>query len=264
MSVLQKDEFNLIDYHIHPYSHGEINLTEKKLKEFVNKARKKGLIEIGFSDHDQFLDQIDWNLLKNCQKNSSLPVKLGLEIDYRPGREEVIKGILNKYELDYCIGSVHFIDQWNFDHPDYIQEYKKGDIDKLYEKYFSLVNQAVSSNLFDIIGHFDLIKIFNFYPDTYDLEKLVKPVLKEIKKRDLVVEINTNGLNKPVQEIYPSLEIIKMMKKLNILITTGSDAHSEDRVGENIFKILQMLRKTGYKEITSFNKRKKQKIKIKN
>lgn len=39
-----------------------------------------------------------------------LPVKLGLEVDYVPGREEALREILAPYPWDYLLGSVHFVD----------------------------------------------------------------------------------------------------------------------------------------------------------
>ena len=39
-----------------------------------------------------------------------LPVKLGLEVDYVPGREDETRAILAPYPVDYLLGSVHFID----------------------------------------------------------------------------------------------------------------------------------------------------------
>lgn len=245
----------LVDYHLHPYSHGEKNNYDiKVMKDFINNAIKNGISEIGFSDHDEFSHKLDWESINYLEKNGYIPVKKGLEFDFIPGREEEISLKIEKHKLDYSIGSVHFIDNWGFDNPAFIEEYKKRDIDQSYLEYFDIVKMAVNSGLFNIIGHFDLIKVFGYRPIKLKIRDIVKPILKDIKKNDLVLEINTNGLNRPAKEIYPSMEILEMAYQLRIPITFGSDAHQASRVGENIAKYAALLKKIGYKEITVFNK----------
>jgi histidinol-phosphatase (PHP family) len=166
---------------------------------------------------------------------------------------------LAQFELDYVIGSVHYLDDWMFDHPDYKETYKQWDNDELYEEYFDCITQAVKTGLFDIIGHFDLIKVFNVRPNK-DILELVNPVLEVIKKHDQVIEINTNGLNKPVGEIYPERKILERAKELGIKVTLGSDAHSADRVGENLAKVRELLSDIGYKEFATFSGRERKMV----
>ncbi len=250
----------LVDYHIHPYSHGGEKIKEiyskELIKSYIKKAMKRGISEIGFSDHDEFIDIIDWGMLNEIKREMG-NVKLGIEFDYRnnPARLGWIKDKINEFSLDYAIGSVHFIGDWSFDHPDYINEYQNYNIDDLYVIYFDLLKEAVKSDLFQIVGHLDLIKVFGFKPQQLSVVELVKPVLREIKKRGMVIEINTNGLNKPIKEIYPSIDIIKMAYELNIPVTLGSDAHFPQRTGENIGKIAEIIIDIGYQEIAVFKNR---------
>src|SRR5690606_617541 len=44
-----------------------------------------------------------------------LPVRLGIEVDYLPGREDDIRRLLAPYPWDYVLGSVHFLDGWAID-----------------------------------------------------------------------------------------------------------------------------------------------------
>ncbi len=247
----------LVDYHTHPFGHGNNDYSITLLKEFIKKAEKSGLKEIGFSDHNFFLDKINWDNMVFLKNNYNFNIKLGLEIDYIPGKEKVIKNMINKLPLDYCIGSVHKLGDWMIDHPDYKNKYYKKKIDDIYIEYFDTLKQAVESKLFDIVGHLDLKKIFNFNPKKIELMEIVTPVLKSIKKEGLCMEINTNGLNKPVQEIYPSKKIIKKAYDLNIPITLGSDAHQVERVGEGLPEIIDLLQEIGYKKLVTFNKHQK-------
>src|SRR5690554_4122032 len=115
----------LVDYHTHPYAHGENKDYHKEiLQEFIQTGLKRNIQEIGFSDHDNYSNLIDWNTLISVQRSSSIPIKKGLEFDYIPGREEEIENKIARYNLDYSIGSIHYIDGWGFDNPLYISEYE--------------------------------------------------------------------------------------------------------------------------------------------
>jgi histidinol-phosphatase (PHP family) len=249
----------IIDYHTHPYAHGEEEVKPihniMLLKKFIKKAEDMGINELGFTDHDRFLSEFNWENLHEIKKNSKISVKLGVEMDYYPDKEIEIKERLKNLQLDYVIGSVHYIGDWGFDHPDYIDEYKKWDIINLYKTYFELVKKSALSGLFDIIGHFDLIKIFAYKPAERDILKLTEPALEAIKKMGLAMEINTNGLNKVINEIYPSEQIIKKALEYGIPFTLGSDAHNYKRVGEGLYKAALLLKKLSCNRIATFNNR---------
>ncbi|MFW6281842.1 MAG: histidinol-phosphatase HisJ family protein [bacterium] len=247
----------LVDYHTHPYAHGnQLNYNENLFNKFLMKARKRNISEIGFSDHDDYHQNINWKLMKKVKKNSPIPVLFGLEIDYAINSIDKIKSLIEMYNLDYTIGSVHFIDEWPFDHPNFKNEYSRRDIDQSYIKYFNMLDKLVTSNLFNIVGHFDLIKVFGYKPVNINIMEIITPILKKIKSYDLAVEINTNGLNKPIKEIYPSIPILEKIYELNIPITIGSDAHSHERVGENIDKYIKIAEHIGFKELATFRNRK--------
>ena len=255
-----------IDYHTHPYSHGEDRVQPIHnldiLKKFVDNARKNNINEIAFTDHDDFIELFNWDNLTYIKNNADMIIKLGIEIDFQLNKIEDIKETISKYPFDFVIGSVHKVRDWEIDHPDYIYNYNNWNIDNLYEKYFSLIIKATESALFDIIGHIDLIKIFNFFPEKKSIMEYIERPLKVIKDNGLAIEINTNGLNKAVNEVYPGLDILKRACELEIPITTGSDAHQPGRVGENFDHIYNLLINIGYKEIVTFNQREKIKIKI--
>ncbi len=232
---------SIIDWHTHPYGHGEKALKPchdlSILKNFVREAKNKGLTGLGFTDHEGYISNFNFNNLYKIKNKEDIEVKIGVEFDYKPDREEDIKEILDNYPFEYSIGSVHHIDNWNFDNPKYKDKFDKlnpSDLINVYKKYFSLVHKSVKCNLFDIIGHFDLIKIFD-YPvkDRTVILDMVDPILNTMKKNENKLEINMNGLNKPINEIYPACDILKQAKYKDIDIVFSSDAHTAERVGEN-------------------------------
>ena len=69
------------------------------------------------------------------------------------------------------------------------------------------------------------------------------------------MEINTNGLNKPAKEIYPSFPIVQLLFDNNIPITLSSDAHHPEEVGRDLDKARDLAVRAGYKKIPVFTKR---------
>ncbi len=255
-----------IDYHTHPLSHLEYEVkpyhNKNILSNFIKKAKQKGIKEIGFSDHDEFITEFNWKNLFYIKEKSNINVKLGIEIDYINSKENKIKKIVNRYDFDYVIGSVHKVNNWPVDHPDYKNKYKEWDISALYIEYFNNIKKLVKSNLFDIIGHLDLIKIFNYKISEKKLDDIIDELLLIIKEHNIAIEINTNGLNKPVKEIYPSYKIINKIVEMNIPITFGSDAHRYERVGENIEMVYKKLKELGCNKIATFNNRQRRDIDV--
>lgn len=247
----------LVDYHIHILGHMDRRITKENIEDFLDEAVEKGISEIGITDHNRYYEEFDFDLiLEVAQGYPELKVKKGIEMDYSPGKEEEIKEFLAQFDLDYVIGSIHYLDDWTFDHPEYIDEYDKWDIDELYRKYFATLQAAAKSGFFQMLGHLDLIKIFNFRPIT-DVVELINPTLEVIAQEDIVIEINTNGMNKPVKEFYPSRAILERAYQLGIKVATSSDAHRADRVGENLDKVRERLLDIGYTEIATFEDKKR-------
>ena len=71
------------------------------------------------------------------------------------------------------------------------------------------------------------------------------------------MEVNTAGLYKPVKEIYPAGFILKKCFDKKIELTIGSDSHSPDQIGRGFGEAEKLLRKTGFKRLVIFEKRKK-------
>jgi histidinol-phosphatase (PHP family) len=73
----------------------------------------------------------------------------------------------------------------------------------------------------------------------------------------LAVEVNTAGLRKPVKEIYPAEDFLRLCRERDIPVMLGSDAHSPDEVGLDFDRALQLLHRVGYEEMALFSQRKR-------
>ncbi len=238
--------------------------------EFIKKAIEKGIKIYGFADHAPMefdyeyrmgfedMDRYEEEIKKLKEKyKGKIEILLGYEVDFTP---VVDKRVLER-NVDYLIGSVHFLDNWGFDNPEFIKEWDKRDVDDVYREYFSKIEKMASSKLFDIVGHIDLVKVFGHKPKT-DIKDLAKDALKAIKKSGMAIEINTAGLRKPVKELYPSNELLEMILNEGIDITFSSDAHSPEQVGYKLKETIEKLKNMGLNEAVYFKNREKHKIKI--
>lgn len=244
----------MFDLHVHLLGHLDRKATESNIRKFLDKAVQTGLTEVGFADHDYYLDDLNFHLIRKvAAEYLDLKVKIGLEVDYRAGEEERIKSLVSVFNFDYIIGSVHEISGWLFDYPEEEQAHLEKDPDRLYEGYFHLVEKAARSGLFHVMGHLDLIKIFGIRPKT-DVRKLASNVLDAVQEFGLAVEINTNGRYKPVGEWYPERKLIEEVIRRNIPISLGSDAHAPENVGRDISNVCLMLKEMGLKKVVSFSK----------
>lgn len=257
----------LVDYHIHTVlSDGKNNH-----EEMVLSAIEKGLDEIGFSDH-VCIKPVDWamraidipvmtnHILDLKEKfQDKIKIRYGMELDYFPGHEAELKEIIDSVPLDYVIGSVHFIDDWNFDTDKSL--YGKWSNDELYSKYFEIVQRAAESGLFDIIGHLDIIKKFQVYPDS-DLTDLFEETIGKIAENNLVVELNTGGADRPCGEFTPGRMLLEICHKYNVPVTLTSDAHKKEQVARHYETAIELLQQIGYIEIVIFKNRKRGRLRL--
>ncbi|UMZ73234.1 histidinol-phosphatase HisJ family protein [Natranaerofaba carboxydovora] len=263
----------LFDYHIHTSRCGHAN---GKMEDYVKKAIDKELVEIGFSDHFPmdvlgFSDDTicsmkyeeleeyfaDINELRDKYKDK-IKIRTGIEMDYQEDIEDMLRKYTNDNRWDYIIGSIHFIDGYDFSKPGQEEFFADRSIDDLYIKYFEKVKNLASSGLFDIIAHIDLIKKFGCHPEKLSLDEIYREIAKVLSGADLAVEINTAGWRHPVKEQYPSLTFIKELVKRNVPLTFGSDAHSPDDVAYNFSNVFKELKRLGLETniIYGFSKRK--------
>ena len=228
--------------------------------EYAAQAARVGLTEIGFTEHAPMPgdDFDDWRMLERdldlyiekidqaAVENPSVTVRKSLEIDFVPDYEEWMRDLAKRFKWDYLIVSVHYLGgKWSFDHPNYRDSWKGRDVDAAWAEYYELLRQSAALGVFDIIGHCDLIKVFDDKPSG-DCSAMWRPILEEVKRQDIAIEINTNGLNKPCGEMYPSPALLEKAGEIGVGLTFGSDAHRPGRVGEQFDQAIALAKRCGF------------------
>jgi histidinol-phosphatase (PHP family) len=247
----------MLDLHVHLLGHNDREANRENIRAFLTEASRRGLKEIGFSDHDCYWEQMNFSLIREvAEEYPHLAVRIGFEAEYRLKEEGRIKHLIEQFPFDYVIGSVHEIDGWAFDYPEEEPKHRESDADELYKRYFEIVTSAARSGLFTTMGHFDLIKIFGVRPST-DVLLLADEALTAAADYGLALEINTNGRYKPVQEFYPEFRLIEEIKRRGIDFTLGSDAHCAETVGRDLGEAVHLLHQTGVRSVVGFSKMEK-------
>lgn len=255
------------DYHLHTPL---CKHAEGEMEEYVETAIENGMTEICFSDHiplpggfdmehrmsledmESYLEKI--SILK--RRYREIKILAGIEADYIEGYEEYLEGFLSTYPLDLVIMSIHFIrrwppGQWVFDF-----EYTKKTIRQKYKDYLNAMIKGIKTGLFDIVGHLDLIKQPRF-PVLKTNQNEVKQVLEATIQEDMSIELNFSGLWKPINDLYPCLDILEMVVAKDIPIVMSSDAHSPEYVGACFDELLNHLFNYKGIKIASYQRRKR-------
>ena len=245
------------------------NHAEGTIDEYIERAIELGVDIYGFSEHapmsfdpkyrlafEEMEAYVQDVLEARVRYQDHIEILLGYEVDYLPNHmdERVLSA-----DVDYLIGSVHFINKWGFDNPEFIGGYKGRDIDSIWQEYFDAIEAMAKMGSFDIVGHLDLIKVFKFLPKK-DVRLIAKDALHAIKQSNMVIELNTAGLRKPIKEIYPSQSLLEVAYELDIPITFGSDAHAVEQVGYCYDHATKLAKDIGYTQAVTFRQRDRQLI----
>ncbi|MGB4182272.1 MAG: histidinol-phosphatase HisJ family protein [Dethiobacteria bacterium] len=259
----------MVDYHLHtPLCHHALGSPS----EYLEIARQTGLCEIGFADHyplgllgikpqsevsmspDELAGYIR-EIRALGANEKEIKVKLGVEVDYVPGKKKELAQLLARDPFDFVIGSIHFMEDWDFTHPLYTSRYETDSLLEIYRCYFNLLWQACASGLFDIIGHVDVIKKFDYRLPESVMESYWRQTARVLKENGLCFELNTSGKAAPVCEFYPGRRLLELCFQEGVPVTLGSDAHGPEQVGRYFDDAIRLLKEIGYRELAVFSKR---------
>ena len=76
----------------------------------------------------------------------------------------------------------------------------------------------------------------------------------------MAVEISTAGLRKPVGELYPAAEFLKLAHAAGVPVVINSDAHAPNEVGLDFDQAVAAASTAGYKEALRFSKRRSRSV----
>ncbi len=151
---------------------------------------------------------------------SEIKILIGLEIDWiRPSSKAFIENLLNKYQFDLFVGSVHHVHTIpiDYDHESYKKACDKsgGSEEKLAEDYFDSHYEMLQALKPPVVGHFDLIRLKSSEPNASFTrwERVWQKILRNldyIAGYEGILELNSAAVRKGLNAPYPEAEICKV------------------------------------------------------
>lgn len=257
----------MVDGHIHiergPY-------TLEWIDQFVSKAVEMGLDEICLLEHNYIFEEFapmygsvcayseyvdawfrrsagahklaDYLELIERVRNHSFPIKIkfGLEICYFKEFEGFISELTQGKGFDFLLGSVHFVDDFAFDHQ--AGHWAGLDVDRIYRRYFEDSVSLARSGLFDGIGHPDAIKLFGHKP-SYPLTDCYESLAEELSKSNMYADQNSGVYRRcpETASLGMAEELLGILKKHRVQIIPSSDAHCPEDVGYKIKELNSLI-----------------------
>lgn len=266
------------NYHNHfKYCDG-VDEIENHIKEAIHFNVKS----IGFTSHSPVHFVNKWSMdsedlpayLKEVdqakvQFAGQIEIYKSLEIDYFPEKNGLIETLRKTLNLDYTLGSVHFVEAfedgmpWEIDGP--LLTFEKGlkeiygnDIQKVLKRYFEITMHMLEHDCPSILGHVDKIKMQNHSKFFFDEQSTwyrdyLSQTLEVAAESGTIVEINTRGLYKNrASETYPGRLGLKRLKELKVPICLNSDSHHPREIIGEYENTASLLKEIGFKELMVF------------
>ena len=227
----------LTDLHLHLRpddldARAQDHFTVENVDRYRTVAQERGIAELGVSEHIyRFRQALDvwqhpfWreNAVDDLEAycdfvTGETDLRLGVEADFVPGREDRTASLLEAYPFDYVVGSVHFLSDGAVDHPDYDVWERSSSAEAVWRRYYELAMDGIVES-------------------------------------QLAIEVSTAGLRKPAAEIYPAPAFLQMCLEAGCAVALSSDAHRPGQIGDRYEQALELLDGLGVTQLSVFEAR---------
>lgn len=290
------------DYHLHLHPHSDDDRAAPPVGEYpaghieayVEAAAARGVTDLAFTEHlyrcaeaqpvlgrfwedgtasdtaaftvemisaDQGLSLEGYVSAVVTAQDRGLDVKLGLEVDFFPENIDAVLDLISPYPWDVLIGSVHWVGGWSVDSAPVVHEFERRGVVTAWEQYFDLETQLASSSAVDVLAHVDVIKKYGYRPPAEPLS-LYDRVIEAAAASGTAVEVSSQGLRKPVGEVYPSSVFLERFQRAGVPITLASDGHVPDEAAWGHDEVVAAARSAGYTTMLQFEKRHRTEVEL--
>ena len=247
------------------------HFTVSNAERYVEIAQERGIGYLGVSEHVYrfhqalsvwqhpfWVENATDDLDEYCAfVREETDLRLGIEADFVPGREDRMANLLDGRDWDYVIGSVHFLLDRAVDMRGAWDVWRSADPEKVWRRYFETLGEAARTGMFEVLAHPDLVKIWGREspPPGGDLRRFYDVAMDGIAESDVAIEVSTAGLRKPVGEIYPSAGFLEMCLEAGRPVALSSDAHGPNDLGYRYDEAIELLGSMGVSELATFDRR---------
>ncbi len=264
----------MIDSHSHTfYSKHAVGTVD----ELVRASIAAGVKILTITDHAPFTVDRDNRLLESeldCYfadierarqaYQGQIRILRGLEFDHMPGAQAYNRGLLDRYDLDFVIGSIHYVELPG-EPLAKVWELPRLAGKAFLDRYFAHLHELLECGLFDAVGHADTL--LRAVPED-EVQRRMEPLLPLFARHGVAYELNASGLRKSslvpgssteVQGVwnYPSRGLLPQLIASGAAFTIGSDAHDPADAGAGIRPLLDELRPLGLERVSYFEGRRR-------
>lgn len=255
---------NLYDMHTHSIHSFDGNDSCELL---CKSALSKNAVGLAITDHcdidgtDMDVDRLctaQLDDINNCIDTfSELDIIKGIEIGQGIYRKKETEYLLNTYDYDFALGSLHNLeDMEDF----YFLDYSQFDVYELLTKYFDGLLELAQWGAFDSLAHLTyplryIIARDKINVDMSKFNDIIDTIFLTLIKNKKALEINTSGLFMDMKDTLPNIKYVRRFKELGgKYITIGSDSHFADRLFQGINKGYEIAKASGFEHITIYKK----------
>jgi histidinol-phosphatase (PHP family) len=235
----------------------------------LDQAAKLHLDEIAVTDHydpgypdKEFPFELEFDKYHEALEKYSdeyegrLMIAKGIEIGLQTDQIDAARKAAGAYDYDYIIGSFHCalgepLYQGHFyDNKTTIQAFRDY-FTYMYDNFKNFKDYCCA-------GHLNIVARYceKESPAFGEYADIVEEILRMIIEDGKGIELNTSSWRYKMAETCPSKEILTMYRDLGgEIITTGSDAHTPDKIADHFETAYEYLKSLGFRYICTFSHR---------
>lgn len=242
--------------------HSHISRTSANV--MAQAARQKGLRVLGISEHIFQMHELRSALahlslegppmsfaayrqaVRAAAERAQLDIRLGLEVDFIPGKNEAIHAAIQQYPWDFLIGSIHEVDGILFE--DARLSWPRAEGEALWQRYIDLLGEAVNSGYFQVISHPVRMRRQNPHLPA-NLDEALERLAAQATARNVALELNGDDLRH-----YPELvrRLAHACARQRTPISVGSDAHRPQELAGMHTETEALLREAGLTHVRTW------------
>lgn len=244
-------------------------------------AMKYGLKGISITDHCDINKAVRSNFMERISKSVNdaswakegykniLKVSRGIEWGQPLYNMEYAVEVINMFDLDFVLGSVHRIRKYDVSFLDVDFKYFTNDELILHlREYLEEVFYTIEFGQFDVLAHLTLLLryINGRYKRSVLLDSqmdIITEILSLLVHKNIGLELNVSGIGTAWNEYMPNRSILETYYRLGgTIVTVGSDSHTAASVGSNIKDGIELLKGIGFKYYAFYENRNPTMVKI--
>lgn len=260
-------------YDMHTHSRNSHD-SECAVADMKKAAEKCGLSGFAVTDH---LD-VEYCMESDIEKvvigaiaaaeaanDGCLEVLRGVEVGEGFWHPDFTAKILEKYDFDVVVGSVHAVKYKGYEMPySHINfaEMGRDTAIRYLDSYFDDMIYMAENSDFDVLAHitcpFRYVNLkFGLGIDAHLYKDKIEKILRTVIRRGIAFEVNTSrDYDTDYAEFEKELWITEMYRDLGgYLVTIGSDAHKAEKSASGFDIICPRLKKLGFKNIYYYKNR---------